>query len=381
MILNLQTSTFSIYGGIPTYNRLICRVLNDFDEIGEKHVLLAKDKPIDVEPQSAKLPNLKLKSYDKNRQTFLRRIVSLAVNYRIDLALIGHVNYAPIGLLLKKMQPEMRYGVIIYGIDVWKKLTAFRRRALQQADFIISISEYTKQEAVKANGVHPDRVHLLPNALEWDAEEDIAESSYPLLPAGTRLLTVCRLDDTEKYKGVDTVIEALPAVIAQIPDAQFLIVGDGSDASRLKDLAARRGVNDRVHFLGFVNDEALRACYRSCDVFVMPSAKEGFGFVFLEAMQYSKPVVAADRGGSPEVVLDGTTGILVKYGEIAQLERALIDLCLDPKYRERLGSAGYRRLQAHFTYPRFESTLTQILMHELPVASIYNNRCRALAKV
>jgi phosphatidylinositol alpha-1,6-mannosyltransferase len=381
MILTLQTSTFSIYGGIPTYNRLICRVLNGFNEIAEKHVLLANDKQTDVDLQSAKLPNLKLKAYHQNRQAFLRHIVSLAVNDRIDLALIGHVNYAPIGLMLKKIQPEMQYGVIMYGIDVWKKLPALRRYALQQADFTISISEYTKQEAIEANEVNPDRVHLLPNALEWSEEEPVAKSMHQLLPAGTRLLTVCRLDDTEKYKGVDTVIEALPAVIAQIPDAQFLIVGGGSDTVRLKNLAGQRGVSDRVHFLGFVDDEVLRAYYQSCDVFVMPSAKEGFGFVFLEAMQYGKPVVAANRGGSPEVVLDGITGILVKYGEIAQLERALIDLSRDFKYREGLGSAGYRRLQDHFTYPQFEKTLTKILMHELPVASIYNNRCRALAKV
>nr|MDQ3819127.1 glycosyltransferase family 4 protein [Acidobacteriota bacterium] len=174
---------------------------------------------------------------------------------------------------------------------------------------------------------------------------------------------------------------ALPGVIKQIPDAQFLIVGDGSDMSRLKNLAKKVGVHDRVHFLGFVNEELLRAYYESCDVFVMPSAKDGFGFVFLEAMQYGKPVVAANRGGSAEVILNGITGILVKYGDIPQLERVLIDLCRDPKYRKRLGSAGYRRLQEHFTYTQFERTLTQILMREIPLASIYINRCRSLAKI
>jgi phosphatidylinositol alpha-1,6-mannosyltransferase len=380
MILTLQTSTFSVYGGIPAYNRLVCRVLNDFEEIGEKHILLANDKPAHVELQSERFPNLKLKACDRKRRVFLQRIAELAIKYPIDLALIGHVNYAPIGLLLKRAQPQMRYGVIMYGIDVWRKLPRLRRSALQQADFTISISDYTKQNAVKTNGVAPKRVHLLPNALEWETLDSDGDSSVAALPAGTRLLTVCRLDYTERYKGVDTVIEALPEVIARIPDAQLLIVGSGIEAVRLKKLAQSLGVSNRVHFLGSVSDSALRAYYQACDVFVMPSAKEGFGFVFLEAMQYSKPVVAANRGGSPEVVQDGVTGLLVQYGDIPQLARALVDLCRDPERRARLGAAGNCRLHEHFTYKRFQRTLNEILVSELPVASIYNARCRALAK-
>lgn len=380
MILALQTSTFSVYGGIPTYNRLVCRVLNDFDAIDEKHVLLAADKRADVEAQSDSLPNLQLSAFNRDRRAFVQRIAGLAIKYRIDLALIGHVNYAPLGLMLKKLQPQTRFGVVMYGIDVWAKLPRLRRYALQQADFTISISEYTKENAVRVNGVAPDRVRLLPNALEWRALEASDESINPSLPEGTRLLTVCRLDETERYKGVDTVIEAAPAVIAQIPDAQFLIVGSGSDTARLKSLAETLGVSPRVHFLGSVSDEALRAFYRSCDVFVMPSAKEGFGFVFLEAMQYSKPIIAADRGGSPEVVQDGVTGLLVQYGDIEQLARALVDLCRDPERRARLGRAGFERLQEQFTYPRFARRLTEILTRELPITSIYNARCRALAK-
>lgn len=381
MILTLQTSTFSIYGGIPTYNRLVCRVLDSFNNIGEKLVLLANDRPADKELHEGDFANLKLEAYDKNRAAFVQRIATLGLRSRIDLALIGHVNHAPIGLLLKRLQPQVRYGVLMYGIDVWAKLPRLRRHALQQADFLISISDYTKQEAVKANGVMPERVYLLPNALEEQSQAATTALSSPVLPVGTRLLTVCRLDDTEKYKGVDTIIDAMPAVIAHVPDAQFLIVGSGKDSERLRSLAEKLGVSHRVHFLGAVSDSMLRFCYQSCDVFVMPSAKEGFGFVFLEAMQYGKPVVAADRGGSPEVVQDGVTGMLVKYGDVPQLTQAIVKLCCDPKLRETLGRAGYRRLQNKFTYPNFEHTLKKILTSELPLGVIYNARCRAIAKV
>lgn len=388
MLLSLQTSTFSVYGGIPTYNRLVCRALNEFGGVKDKYVLLATDNPSDIEPRTAELSGLQLEAYAGNRLAFVRRILNLAMNRRIDLALIGHVNYAPLGLLLRRFQPQMRYGVLMYGVDVWTSLSRHRRNALSQADFTVSISEYTKNRAVEVNGAVASRVHLLPNALEWSIEESNAaamsvdESTLRKLssPSGTRLLTVCRLDSTERYKGVDTIIEALPAVLAQVPDVQHLIVGSGGDTERLKALAARLGVSERVHFLGSVDDAALQNYYRTSDVFVMPSAKEGFGFVFLEAMRYGKPVVAANSGGSPEVVLDGETGVFVPYGDISKLAEALTSLCLNPQLRARLGQAGYRRVREKFTFPRFKQTLTDILMQELPASSIYRSRRNLLAE-
>lgn len=379
MILTLQSSTFGAYGGIPTYNRLVCRALNDFSRASEKRVLLATDKPKDVEPRAAELRGLHLEAYSRERSAFVRRALSLAVSQRIDLALIGHVNYAPLGLMLKRLQPSLSYGVMMYGIDVWQRLSRVRRSALRQADFTVSISEYTLQRAVERNGAVAERAYLLPNSLEWDHEGSPDVRVDVRLPEGTRLLTVCRLDETERYKGVDTVIEALPAVLARVPDAQYVIVGSGGDAVRLKSLTERLGVAGRVHFLGSVDDATLRACYQTCDVFVMPSAKEGFGFVFLEAMQYSKPVVAADAGGSPEVVKDGITGLLVEFGNIPQLADVLTGLCLDPALRTRLGKSGYNRLQEHFTFPRFKQTLTDILTQELPAAATYKARRLALA--
>jgi len=97
----------------------------------------------------------------------------------------------------------------------------------------------------------------------------------------------------------------------------------------------------------------------------MPSSGEGFGIVYLEAMQHEKPVVAARSGAAPEVVLDGITGRLVEYGDTAQLEKTLVDLCLDKNQRKRLGSAGYRRLQDNFTFGHFKENLTEILSREL----------------
>jgi phosphatidyl-myo-inositol dimannoside synthase len=364
LILTLQTTTFSQHGGIPTYNRLICRSLNDMPSAYGSQVLIATDNAEDIAGPAKKFTNLNLHTFKGSRFAIVRRLIHLMLTQRLDLLLLGHVNYGPIGLFLRIIQPKMRYGVILYGIDGWQTLPPLRLKALRAADFIISISDYTKQRAVEVNGLLAERFHLLPNSLEMDGDSAPPAPSEVSTITGTRLLSVCRLEQTEQYKGVEDVIAILPDVAKQVPDIQYFVIGDGTDLERHKQLANQLGVGERVHFLGFVDEDTLRACYRDADIFILPSGGEGFGFVFLEAMQYAKPVIAADSGGAPEVVVDDVTGRLVEYGNRPQLLQALSDLCLNKAERERMGTAGYQRLQANFTYSHFKKTFSNILLQE-----------------
>jgi len=378
LILALQTTTFGTYGGISTYNRLVCRALNELEDAEGSRVLIAMDEQPCIEQPSSSLSRIELEAFSGNRAKFIKRVMALAFRQKFDIALIGHVNHAPLGLMLKLMQPQMRYGVMIYGIDVWRHLKGFQSLAMHRADFIVSISDYTRQRAIEANDLAPERFFLLPNALERHDSEP-TRIDHPAIK-GTLLLSVCRLEKSEQYKGVDKVIEALPSIASHVPDVQYIVIGGGTDLERHKELADRVGVAERVHFLGFVDDETLQAYYRACDLFVMPSAGEGFGFVFLEAMQYSKAVVAANSGGAPEVVVDGETGLLVEYGDTTQLTAALIRLCLDSEFRAKLGSAGYKRLQENFTFPKFRQTFSDILKQELSAAETYKSRRQSIGK-
>jgi phosphatidylinositol alpha-1,6-mannosyltransferase len=365
--VSLQSTVFKSYGGIQTYNRLVLRVLNELENSEPVYALIAEDSSANfsVAEQSPLYSRLRLEGFNGNRVRFVRRIMNLGIGNKIDLLLVGHVNYAPLGLMLRYLRPRLRYGVVIHGTDVWGKLSFLRRRALQNADFIISVSEDTKRRAVEVNRAPADRISLLPNALQWDTTDLTPQSAS--FHSGIRLLSVCRLDSNERLKGVDTVISCLPKVLAQVPDVQYLIVGGGDDLQRHKELACAAGVAKRVQFLDSIDDAALQASYQSCDVFVMPSAQEGFGIVYLEAMRYGKPVVAANFGGVPEVVQDGITGSLVEYGNEEQLARVLIELCQDPARRQRLGAAGFQRLQEKFTFVHFRQALVEILRRELPI--------------
>lgn len=364
MILLLQTTTFSVHGGIPTYNRVVCRTLQDLAPDLEKRLLILTDSSKDIELRRGELSKLEIAAFSGARLRMVLDLFRTTLTKPVDLFLIGHVNYAVVGLLLKLVMPQIRYGVMVHGVEVWSRLPRLKRYALQRADFITSVSQYTKDQVVNLNGVAPDLVYLLPNAL--DCLENLRLENDPVLPAGLNLLSVCRLNRAERYKGIDTVIDALPAVIQEIPLLNYYVIGDGDDLERHKALAREKGVADRVHFLGSVGNYQLHHYYNSCDVFVMPSSGEGFGIVYLEAMQHQKPVVAARSGAAPEVVLDGITGRLVDYGNKEQLARTLIELCHDSEQRRELGSAGYQRLQSNFTFNHFKETFTKILSRELP---------------
>jgi len=394
LILALQTTTFSAHGGIPAYNRLVCRSLNELDEVAveERRVLIAMDRRTDLTVTAKQFPSLTLESFDGHRASFVRRVVATALREQINLALIGHVNYAPLGLLLKRLRPNLRYGVMVHGVEAWSRLPRIRRRALRNADFVMSVSDYTKRRVVEANGVNPENVCLLPNALRWginetrrrgDAETGRVGDSDALAsePVGkvTRFLSVCRLDAREQYKGIDTVINALPAVLAHVPELEYVVIGSGSDLERHKRIAADVGVADRVKFLGSVDERTLRAAYESCDVFVLPSAGEGFGIVFLEAMHYRKPIIAASSGATPEVVKDGETGMLVEAGCVEQLSAAMIALGTNQPERERMGAAGRKRLQENFTFDHFKRRLHEIVIGELPKKA-FDNGERPIAR-
>jgi glycosyltransferase involved in cell wall biosynthesis len=169
------------------------------------------------------------------------------------------------------------------------------------------------------------------------------------------ILSVARLDPLERYKGVDHLIEALPAVRQAVPGARLQIIGSGGDLPRLVRLAAQRGVSNSVEFAGFVDDQNLRTAYRNCTLFALPSYSEGFGLVFLEAMARGKPCLGARAGATPEII-DQTSGVLVTYGNVHQVADQLIWALKRP-----WDSTAIKARAAQFSYPIFKERLKSAL--------------------
>jgi len=222
-------------------------------------------------------------------------------------------------------------------------------------------------------GVRPERIAWLPDALDpvlIRAYQRMTPVPHPSDNDRVILLTVSRLSKADCYKGVDTVLEALPRVLDMSRQrVEYWIVGDGDDLPRQRQLARDQGVSEQVHFIGQVATEELVRCYAVCDVFVMPSKNEGFGIVFLEAMYFGKPVIASTEGASPEVVRHGETGLLVPYGDVNSLAGAMLALVENVPLRQQMGQAGRQRLLDQFTFDHFTYRLAHIL------DSAVSNRC------
>jgi glycosyltransferase involved in cell wall biosynthesis len=146
-----------------------------------------------------------------------------------------------------------------------------------------------------------------------------------------------------------------------IPAIRLEIVGDGALRPELERLAPTLGIAPNVLFRGRVADAVLDAAYRRARVFALPSTKEGFGIVYLEAWQRGLPVIAAAAGGVPEVVSSGEDGLLVPPGDLPGLVDALRALLTDPAQARRYAEAGMRKVESRYLHHHFEARLSDLL--------------------
>jgi glycosyltransferase involved in cell wall biosynthesis len=227
---------------------------------------------------------------------------------------------------------------------------------LHNAHRILCVSDYTRQQMLRfCPTLDPTRLLVVPNTLDPFFQTSDGPASAPGPKVHPTILTVSRLSTADSYKGIDTLIEALPLVRRPYPEARLRVVGGGDDLLRLKALAVAQGVAEAVEFTGIVDDDALRAEYTACDLFALPSRREGFGLVYLEAMSHGKPCLGARAGGVPEVLND-RIGALADYGNIPDIAAAVIDLVRHPRDPDAI-----RRHVESFRFPVFKRQLAAAL--------------------
>jgi glycogen(starch) synthase len=154
-------------------------------------------------------------------------------------------------------------------------------------------------------------------------------------------------------KGFDLALEAFALIAHRFPEARMVMASDGPERSSLEELARRRGIADRVDFIGWVAFEDISALLNASTIVLMPSRlPEGFGLVALEAALMARPVIAARAGALQEVVVDGRTGLLVDAEDHAALARAIERLLANPQEAIDLGACAQRRAREHYTWAR-----------------------------
>jgi phosphatidylinositol alpha-1,6-mannosyltransferase len=256
----------------------------------------------------------------------------MTISQRVDLVFCGHLYMAPLAALVAAVKGA-KLIVQMHGIEALPRPSRLRRAAVESADLVLCISRYTRAAVLGWAAIAPERVLVIPNTVgEVFTPGDGAAMRAALRLEGKRvLLTVGRMDSRECHKGHELVIGTIPELVAQGHDVTYIVIGEGDDRRRLEVLARDTGVADRVRFLGAVGRERLVEAYRMADLFVLPSAGEGFGIAFLEAMASGAPALGLGGAGATDPLCDGDLGVVTRKETLARdIATALAQCKPDP---------------------------------------------------
>lgn len=354
-MLFLASDAHGAGGGIAQYNRDILAALSADARVGHITVL-ARNIADDLSSLPRKI------TYHRQSAggivAYARRVVQTLVSGdRHDIVYCAHIRLLPFALLCSRAW-RAPLVLAIYGIDAWHRPS----RGVpwlwnRHIDRLISISRVTLRRFQSWSHFEEAKVAIVPNAIDLgmltpgSKAPDLLEQLQ--LGDGPVLMTFGRMSASERYKGFDEVLDALPDLRARHPAIRYLLCGDGDDRPRLERKAQDAGVADLCRFTGFVPAERKADYYRLADAYVMPSNGEGFGFVVIEALACGIPVVASTTDGTYEAVREGELGIAVDPTDQAALIAAVEQALATPR--------GVPPGLAYFAEPHFSARVAAAL--------------------
>jgi phosphatidylinositol alpha-1,6-mannosyltransferase len=367
-ILILLSQAFAA-GGIQRFNRTLLAACAQLSL--RVDVLVLADTQGDAERWQPPA-GMRVRAFANRRLAYCAAVCRAVLTGSYDQVLVGHVHLLRLAVLARALAVGRRPSVLLvaHGLEVWHGLRGARRRAMRSVANVLCVSTYTR-DAIRrqAPEIGAERFSLFPNALDdsWRRRADDAaraRASVRLPPKF--LLTVTRLTSSERAKGVVSVIEAMPMLSDDA--VHLVIVGRGDDAEFLRGVARRLGVAERVLLLGAVGDAELADIYRRSIAFVLPSGQEGFGLVFIEAMYFGAPVIAAGAKGALDVVRHEETGLLVPFGDVVSIGASIERLLGDAELRARLASNARTMVtdRGEFTFDAFVARCAAVLTPTRP---------------
>ncbi len=378
-VLLVALGIYDQEGGIERVTRRLLRSLSELRVDGPGAVALSlRDR--DARPDG--LPDgVTLHPGRSQRLATSVEFVRLLVRTRPTVIVYTHVLLVPLALAARVLLPRTRQVLVVHGIEVWDRPGALRRWVVRHAiDRVVAVSRFTAERMASGYGLDPAEILSMPLAVDPIAEPGAAASDVEEAGrGGPTILTVSRLARGDAYKNIDKVIYALQTLVGEFPGLRYVVLGDGDWRPDLEALARDAGVEAHVEFPGRVPDAQRDALYDRSDLFVLPSTREGFGLVFLEAWQHTLPTIGATEGASAEVIDHGVNGLCIEPTPPA-IAAAVGSLLRDPDRRRRMGEAGRRTVEERYTHRQFRERLGTILEEQLRVRNSRHPRAARSAR-
>lgn len=373
-LLFAMTGAQNLFGGIATSNLNVLRALIELAEERDCRLTVYSFLENDSDRPCFAPAWMRFKGFDGSKFRFVWKLLSVAAMR--PTFVFDHVTLA-LPLLPLAAAGLIETVIFAHGSESWKRLRYTSRWSFQYAALCLTNSHFTLKKVheqistLKAVacplGLSPDFI-LKKEIRHTDAEPIELEAADGRIRHLGRhcLLLVARMNPSERLKGHRALINIMPGLLQEFPEAQLVFPGPGDDRPNLQQLARITGVAHTVFFPGFVTTQFLRLLYRHCYAFVMPSRQEGFGLAYLEAMNYAKPCVGCFDQGAEDVIVHGETGYLVHdpddRGELLETLRILLR---DSTSACMLGKRGFERLHQHFTANQYQRRIKQEIFRVL----------------
>ncbi len=282
---------------------------------------------------------------------------------------------APLGLLSRGLRKvgvkhivALTHGHEVWWSKVWP-FTLAMKFISRQVNHLTYLGEYTRS-AISRSVTEQAAANMVKIAPGIDTDhfspQDASELRRELgLTNKKVIVSVGRL---VHRKGQDVLIEAMPSIIKEVPEAHILMIGEGPYRSYLETRVKTLGLQERVTFIGRIQYAELPRYICAGEVFVMPSRSrlaglevEGLGIVYLEASACGLPVIAGNSGGAPDAVLAGKTGLVVEGTKTEAVSSAVIELLLDPKRSQAMGLTGREWIIKEWRWDIWSSRFAELL--------------------
>jgi glycosyltransferase involved in cell wall biosynthesis len=362
----------SVLAGSGLVNHII-EIAKRIKRAGNEIIIVCRE--CETKPPTGPIYELK---YRGSNVPFLRNLIfpfrSLSVLERFDIV---HTEYHPgiwagnaASRLVKKPHVFTYHGFA--PVRAWRnykqtiKMVDHRIETFlalrSNVNKIITVSNFLKQELIRRYFLNGDMVEVIyngvdarrfnPNVSGQDVRDSLNLGNRPIVLYFGRLAP---------YKGVQFLIQAIPRVLRDLPEAKFLIAGAGRyDVADIGRLIRQLNVESSVIFTGYIPDQDVPKFYACCDIFCYPSLWEGFGLTPAEAQACGKPVVAFNTCALPEVVKDKSTGLLVEPRNVEALGEGVVSLLQNKEKSLRMGREGRSRVLKLFSWDKAASQTLKV---------------------
>ncbi|CDN47383.1 glycosyltransferase family 4 protein [Neorhizobium galegae] len=353
--LFLALDTYGRIGGIQRFNQRVIAALAEISgDNGWKQpaVHIMRDGKADIPETTAAA----IRAFGSWRLGFI--VHSAVTAQSCKILFLGHINLLPVGLLCKLLSPRIKLVLFVHGDEVWndpahRRMRFYEPLMARALSRIASVSAFTASRMQEAFKLPHEKFTLFPNAVD-DIDRQPQKS-------GRNILAVARLDRHDRGKNIDALIKAMVLLKRRNVECVLQVVGEGPLRSELASLARELAVEERVELLGRVSDARLAEAYSQACLFAMPSSKEGFGIVFLEAWLHGLPVICGTQDAAVEIITDGVDGFAVNPSDIETLAERMAMLLADPGMAAAMGEAGVEKVRSRYLMRHFKGNLEKII--------------------